>query len=61
MSVKKKTKFTAFKLFKNFAVITLINFNKRKIFRALSNFNVSARLILYNFKLFNYAFTVIIN
>ena len=61
MSVKKKTKFTASKFLKDFAVITSANFNKRRVFRALSNFNVSARLTLHDFKLFNYASAAIIN
>ena len=61
MSVKKKTKLTAFKFLKNFVIIILINFNKRKAFKALSNLNVNARLTLHDFKLFNYAFIIIIN
>ena len=61
MLVKKKTKFTAFKFLKNLAVITSVNFNKRKIFKALNNFNISVKLILHNFKSFNYASATIIN
>ena len=61
MLIKKKTKFTVFKFLKNLAIIILINFNKRKAFRALSNFNVNAKLILYDFKLFNYVSVIIIN
>ena len=61
MLIKKKTKFITFKFFKDFVIITLINFNKRKAFKALSNFNVNARLILHDFKLFNYIFVIIIN
>ena len=53
MSVKKKTKFIIFKSFKNFAVITLTDFNKRKTFRAFSNLNINMKLILHNFKLIN--------
>ena len=53
MLVKKKTKFTAFKSFKDFAVIILTDFNKRRAFKALSNFNVSTKLILHDFKLIN--------
>ena len=61
MSAKKKMKFITFKFFKDFIIITSVNFNKRRTFRALSNFNVSARLILHNFKLFNYVSVTIIN
>ena len=61
MLIKKKIKFTAFKLFKDFIIITLINFNKRRIFKALNNLNISVKLTLHDFKSFNYAFTIIIN
>ena len=62
MSVKKKTKFTAFKFFNDLTVITLIDFNKRKAFKALNNFNVNAKLILHDFKLINFnAFVININ
>ena len=51
MSVKKKTKFIIFKFFKDLAVITLINFNKKRVFKTFSNFNINTKLILYDFKL----------
>ena len=61
MLIKKKTKFITFKLLKDFIIIILINFNKKRTFRALSNFNVNAKLTLHDFKLFNYTFIIIIN
>ena len=61
MSAKKKTKSTAFKFLKDFAVITSADFNKRRAFRALSNLNVSARLTLHDFKSSDYASAAVIN
>ena len=53
MFIKKKTKFTVFKSFKDFIIIILTDFNKRKAFKTLSNFNINAKLILHDFKLIN--------
>ena len=62
MSVKKKTKLIIFKFLKDFTVITLTDFNKKRVFRTLSNFNINMKLILHDFKLIiSDVFTVNIN
>ena len=62
MFIKKKTKFIVFKLLKDLIVIILTDFNKKRVFKAFSNFNVNAKLILHDFKLINSdAFIININ
>ena len=52
MFIKKKIKFTAFKIFKDLAIVDLTDFNKRRTFRALNN--LSTKLILHDFKLIEF-------